>query len=473
MLHRSRFLRTLVLYGLIVCLSLPMVYAQSGGKKGGGGGAEPPAFRLPPLAYEVDVMPVPGMGLYSDTNDYGVSAVSMRPDWDPYVPLDLRTSYRASAAALVFPAVAADGSLSSQVVYLDQEIDPTLENIDLTVATRINNQGHVLCLGRVSAEDGSVVTNQGFLLTPKSGEEAAIDGFFYNIEPLQMPAWAGRLTNATATYMSDAGYDAIGNLQRPNLVYRVGSSVDGDVSSAMFIHYSDGTFWEPNLATTGSSFINAFGFQINASGTTLVSQYIEFEGQLDYLLDQDGGQVFPQNLSGSTGLNRLHDLANNGYSCGEQLRVVGYRKVRGGQQPIYELSLTYHAPSGASYALPLRTGTVLPSGEWTQMNDQLVNQVPVVASSHRLFVPGYDFAWLRELMSPAEQLEYDGLRLGPSNVANYSDSLSKMTTPRTANGVDHEGAPSFYQGAFLQSYPDGASGFEGIYVIHGTRIPTP
>ena len=112
--------------------------------------------------------------------------------------------------------------------------------------------------------------------------------------------------------------------------------------------------------------------------------------------------------------------------------------------------------------------------ELKQMNDQLVNQVPVVASGHGLLYPGYDSAYLRELMSPAEQLEYDGLRFG--NIAELnriSEGRSKMTTPRTASGVDHQGAPSFYQGAYYRSYPDGASGFEGIYVIHGTRISNP
>lgn len=477
MLFRVSSICRLFVAGLSVFLLAPSILAQPG-KKGGGSDGETPTLRLPPLDYEVDVIPVPGMGEYFDTNDYGVSVVSMRPDWDPHAPADLRNSHRKAVAAVVFPTVDTDGSLDSQVVYLDQEIDPKLENIDLDIAAKINNQGQILCLGRVYDADGIAITHQGFLLTPKTVEQAEIDGFSYDIEPLYLPFWAERVSNATAMHLSDSTCDSTGKLRRPNLVYRVRSAIDESNSStytAIVVHYADGFISEPDLTTTTlPSSINAFNLRMNASGTMLVSQFVDGKGYSDYLLNRDGTRVWPQNLSGSDGWNQIDDLGNHGYSCGTQLRIVGYKKVRGGQEAIYALSLTYHTPTGASYELPLRSGTVLSSGELIQISDQIINQVPVVANAHMLFYPTYDFAYLRELMSPTEQLEYDGLRFGHIYDLNRtSERRSIMTSPRTENGVDHQGAPSFYQGAYYRAYPDGTGGFEGIYVIHGTRKSTP
>lgn len=461
-LQRSLFLTSFLLGAL---LTTSVVVAQGkGGGKGGGGEDPPPSYNFPPFQYEVKLVDVPGMGMCYQTNDLGVTGVSMRPDWDPFAPIDdphtpafegLRSGHRDSAAALVYQTENADGSLSGSVLYLDNAIDPALP-YDFAAARHVSNSGFVVAVGWLS-ESAEWSDRTEFLLSPNP--DAAVDGYAFEVRELPIPEWATKIEVGGGWRLNENGdvlYLASNGADFSDLLYHHDENLTVDLSAI----YSNVDFWA-----------------VNSSRTLIVDQW---NGNMDaFLLKDDGSEIYPE-LTSNTDYYSIQSIADNGFSSGIQRRVVGSRKVRGVVYPVYELLPVFHDPQGSTFAAQMRP-------EWTDIssgqrfgrvftNEQIVANAnrngqlePVMTTEdHILMIPGYDAATIRELMDATEQANYDALNFGNihDSPGISERSVTYPTTPRHADGtVDHDGAPSFFEGAFSVDYPDGTTGFEGIYVV--------
>ena len=429
----------------------------NGGGGNGGGDDPPPSYDLPPFAYVVDRIEVTGMGDYYDTNDFGVSAVSMRPNYVPSGPGSIATTHTEAAAGLVYP----DGS----VEYLDNLIDPVLP-YDLSGAIRINNSGQVAIAGFEDAQ-GAFPYYHLFLLTPNP--DAATDGFAYLTEFIPIPDW-GSDWDVRIDWRSSQLNEAGGVLY-----FVTGTHLDGTEIREAYIRYADGG---SELLPSLSNPYNEAYLQFNSFGTLRVAARVPQTAEpLDYLLLADRvTTLVPENLGAEfDGWVYLSDLAENEFSCGVQARKIGEVKVKGRREPVLKETPTSHDPAGNSLYFPIREEMDC-HFNWLRMNNQLVSGEPVMAFDDYLSdtgatsgqgiclcYPGYDAAYLEELMDADNQLAYQDL-LNIRSVQFNSDK-TRMLTPMLNGAIDHGWAPSFFGELESVDNPTNESLHAGIFII--------
>lgn len=411
-----------------------------GGSKGGGdnGGGDEPSLNLPPILYAVDSVEIYGLSQYYDTNDYGVSAVSMH------------TAYANEAILTTSNKAAAIAHLDGTLEFLDNRIDPQLP-YDLQAAIGINNAGQVYCVGF----DGVSGDLRSFLLT--RNPNAAADGFDYLVDLFPIPdlgeGWTYRVI-FTGKNLTEAG----------DVLYKiVASSTDGTSRTLQSIRHADGTIEQLPDAVNEYSAQESFT-ELN-SARTLFASSSTFDGTTnsfgDYLLFEDG--------STQAGISResetfIDDLADNGFICAQFAVAVGEEKVKGKWRTIWEHRAHFADPLGTVDYTTLRSGM----DRSAALNEQLIGGKPPLAGGNELntwlVYPGYDPAFLSELMADdAELTDFNAL----FHWENPADSFKVMTTPRNSDStVDDMGAPSFYGALEYVTYPDGSRGRVGFYAIY-------
>lgn len=435
------------LFAALALLALPaLAWPPGGNGNGGGNGGKddppPPPPNLPPFSYAVDTILVEGMGNYYDTNDYGVTGISVRP---LNVSAFINTGYDpAAAAALVYP----DGSVD----YLDNLIDPNLP-YDLGAAVDVNNAGQVLVSGFVNEVYG-YDNIRAFLLSPNP--DAATDGYDYDTVLIPLPDWGPGWSNNVVfntLHLTEAG-DALYLVE--------GRFTDDSYDSANYLRLSDGTIEDLGAYTFNDPSGWSIVREANSQGTLLVEALDSTIGRVDYLVEADGTIITPDALPDATEVE-IKDLAENGYSCGVQTVVTGQVKIRGTWYTQYRNVPVVYDLFGNALLTPVRaeSGDAI-SPNSLMMNEQVVDGLSVTTGRGEggwyLSYPGYDAAFLDELMDDANRAAFDALG---------GISAKTLTTPRLPNGdVDDSSAPTFWGELEQIVYENGDPGHAGISVVY-------
>jgi len=418
---------------------------NGGGGNGGGGEDPPPSYNLPPFSYAVATILVEGMGEYYDTNDYGVTGVSVRP---LNVSAFIDTGYDPSAAALVHP----DGSVD----YLDNLIDPDLP-YDLGAAVDVNNAGQVLASGFVDEIYG-YDNVRAFLLSPNP--DAATDGYAYDTILIPLPDWGPGWSYSVVfntLHLTEAG-DALYLVE--------GRFTDDSYDSSNYLRLSDGTIEDLGAHTFNDPSGWSIVREANSQGTLRV-EASNYTTNSDYLVEADGTIVSPEALPDTTNV-QINDLAENGYSCGIQTVVTGQVKIRGTWYTQYRKVPVVYDLFGNVATAPFREDMEINSS-WRVLNEQLVGGLPVSAGVDNRFpdfclsCPTYDAAYVSELMDDANRNAFRDLFYS----ANPAGTNFTLATPRLPNGdVDDASAPTFWCELEGVVYPNGDPGHAGIYVVY-------